>query len=489
MAKAKAKRDGNSLRAVWKPQQRQAAFMRRWESEALYGGAAGGGKSETLVIEALRQADVSYYRALILRKTYKQLSELIDKSMKYYPRVFPGARYNGTDHCWRMPSGAKIYFGGMQYTKDKINYQGQQYDYIAFDELTHFTWDEYNYLFSRNRSSGPGLRAYIRASANPGGVGHGWVKSRFITAGKPMETIWSRVQVPDATGQTHNEWRSRVFVPASVFDNQILLNNNPEYLRSLASMPEAERNALLYGNWDTFSGQVFTEWHDDPDHYEDQHWTHVIEPFDIPPNWIILRGMDWGFTKPFSVMWYAVDESGRMYGIHELYGCTGTPDEGVQWQPDQVAAKIKQIEAEDPNLKGRYIRGIADTAITAQDGREDIRSIFERAGVYWDLSRKDRLNGKMQCHYRLAFDTDGLPLFQVFRTCKHFIRTVPELVYDSMHVEDVDTKQEDHIYDQWRYVMMERPISRRASVAPPKWKTDPLEMHKPEKTKSIFMRV
>lgn len=477
------------LNAVWQPQARQADFMARWEPEALYGGAAGGGKSEALVIEALRQAHVPYYRALILRKTYNQLTELIDKSHKYYPAAFPGARYNDTKHCWRMPSGAQIYFGGMQHVKDRINYQGKQYDYIAFDELTHFTWDEYNYLFSRNRSSGPGLRKYIRATANPGGIGHGWVKSRFITAGKPMQTVWAQVKVPDKNGKEHIEWRARVFVPATVFDNQILMDNNPEYLTAMASMPEAERKALLYGNWDSFSGQVFMEWRNDPDHYDDQKWTHVIKPFHIPQHWQILRGLDWGYTKPFAVMWFAVDEVGRMYGIHELYGWTGTPDEGVKWEPDKVAAKIREIEREDENLRGRSIRGIADAAIKSQDGREDILSIFERQGVYWDLSKKDRINGKMQCHYRLAFDDRGIPQFQVFDTCPNFIRTIPELVYDLMHVEDVDTKQEDHMYDMWRYVMMERPISRRASVKPPPVIYDPLELHEQNKPKSVFYRL
>ena len=152
--------------------------MARTEDEALYGGAAGGGKSDALVIEALRQVDIPHYRGLILRKTFPQLRELIDKTMQYYKPCFPKARYNGSNHCWTFPSGAKIYFGSLNHEKDKYNYQGQQYDFIGFDELTHFTWAEYSYLMSRNRPNGPGTRVYTRATANPGGVGHGWASWR-----------------------------------------------------------------------------------------------------------------------------------------------------------------------------------------------------------------------------------------------------------------------------------------------------------------------
>lgn len=174
---------------VWKPQERQAVFMARPEYEALYGGAAGGGKSDALVIEALRQVHIPWYKALILRKTFPQLRELIDKTLNYYPRAYPKARYNGSNHTWRFPSGAQIVFGSMNRPQDKIQYQGQAYDFIAFDELTHFTQEEYDYLKSRNRPNGAGTRVYMRSTANPGNIGHGWVKERFITAAPPMQPI------------------------------------------------------------------------------------------------------------------------------------------------------------------------------------------------------------------------------------------------------------------------------------------------------------
>lgn len=446
---------------VWSPQPKQAAFMARPEYEALYGGAAGGGKSDALVVEALRQVGIPHYKALIVRKTYPQLAELIDKSLNYYPRAYPKARYNASAHTWNFPSGAKILFGSMQYTKDRTRYQGQAYDFIGFDELTHFTWDEYSYLFSRNRPNGPGTRVYIRASANPGGVGHGWVKERFVTAGKPMTTIWEDVTWRDPSGQEHRARQSRIFVPSSVFDNPALLNNDPDYVRRLASMPEAERKALLYGDWDTFSGQVFTEWRNDPDHYEDQLWTHVIHPFRVPDSWRVWRGFDWGYSRPFSVGWYAVDHERRMYRIRELYGCTGTPNTGVQWEPSRVAQEIRRIEAEDPNLRGRKIYGVGDPAIWQSDGTESIGALMERERVFFEKGDHNRIAGKMQVHHRLAFDEDGRPMLYVFDTCKHFIRTVPNLVYDETDVEDIDTDGEDHIYDELRYVCMKNPISPR----------------------------
>ena len=472
-------------KVVWRPQPRQAAFMARPEYEALYGGAAGGGKSDALVIEALRQVHIPWYKALILRKTFPQLRELIDKTLNYYPRIYPKAKYNGSSHTWRFPSGAQIIFGSLNRPQDKIQYQGQAYDFIAFDELTHFTQEEYEYLKSRNRPNGPGTRVYMRATANPGGVGHGWVKDRFITASAPMTTIREEASWVDPEGKKHTGEQSRIFVPSSVFDNQILMQNDPMYVQRLASMPEAERNALLYGDWDSFSGQVFTEWRNDPAHYQDRIGSHVIAPFAVPPDWSIWCGLDWGYSRPFSVGWYAVDHERRMYAIREYYGCTGTPNQGVKLEPGEVARRIKRIEADDPNLRGRRIHRIGDPAIWMSDGTESIGELMSRERVHFDKGDHARISGKMQMHHRLAM-TDGIPMLYVFSTCKHFIRTIPALVYDETDVEDINTEGEDHIYDQCRYVCMANPIAAPVRKEQPKREWSPLEPDEPRNGRYDF---
>ena len=356
---------------------------------------------------------------------------------------------------WRFPSGAKIYFGAMQHTNDRFKYQGRAYDYIAFDELTHFTQDEYLYLLSRNRASGPGTRVYLRASANPGGIGHGWVKARFLTPAPPMQTIWEDVQVRTPDGAVHTARRSRIFVPSTVFDNQILLQNDPAYAARLAALPDADRRALLYGDWDAFAGQVFSEWRADPAHYADRRYTHVVDPFPIPRGWRVVRGFDFGYSRPFSVGWWAISPDGALCRIRELYGCTGTPNEGVRWEPARIAREIKKIEQDDPNIRGRTVRGVADPSIFDESRGESVAQMMEREGIFFDRGDNSRIAGKMQVHHRLAFDQNGAPGLTVFSTCRHFIRTVPALVYDPVNVEDVNTAMEDHIYDEMRYVVME----------------------------------
>lgn len=444
---------------IWKPQPRQAEFMRRNEYEVLYGGAAGGGKSDAIVAEALRQVNNPNYRAIIFRKTYPQCRELIIKSMRIYQKAYPEAKYNGSEHFWQFPSGAKIYFGSMPNSLSYLNYQGLSYSYIAFDELTHFTQEEYEYLISRNRADGEGLRVYIRATANPGGIGHGWVKERFITPVPPGTPQEIKMDVRDKSGNTISVNRKRIFIPSSVFDNKELLKNDPNYLANLAMLPEAKKKALLYGDWDSYEGQVFTEFKDNPDGYDNHLWTHVINPFKIPDSWKRYRSFDYGYTKPFAVQWWAVDYDGRAYLYRQLYGCTDTANTGQKLEPSEIARKIREIE--DEAERGHSITGIADPAIWDGSHGADgtIITLFEREGIYFEKGKNTRLSGLAQCHYRMAFDENGKPMMYVFKTCRPFIRTIPNLVYDENHVEDVNTDCEDHDYDAMRYFFMANPIA------------------------------
>lgn len=471
-------------KTVWEPQPRQREFLARSEYEAFYGGAAGGGKSECLVIEPLRQVEIPHFRGLLLRKTYPELTELIEKSLKYYKRAYPTAKYNDSKHVWRFPSGASIRFGNLQRNTDLEKYQGQAFDFIGFDELTHFTYDLYIYLMSRNRPNGPGTRAYIRGTGNPGGIGHAWVKERFVTAAPPLTPITDKREIILPGGKILTQTFKRVFVPSSVFDNKILMENDPNYIGKLASLPPKERDALLYGDWNTFSGQVFTEFKDDPDHYKDGYYTHVIRPFAIPKHWRIVRSFDWGYSKPFSVGWWAIDTEGCYYRVQELYGCqTDRPNTGVQWDVGTIADKILEMERADANLNGHSIVGVADPSIFASDRGESIASIMGRRGVYFDPADNERLAGKLQLHHRLVFRPNGQPLIQIFNWCRHFIRTFPSLVYDDKKVEDINTESEDHIYDETRYAVMMNQITAPIRVPPEPKPYNPFDNIRPDDSK------
>ena len=461
---------------VWMPQEKQYLAMTRTEYELFYGGAAGGGKSDYLLCEALRQVHLPNYNAIIFRKTFPQLTEIVDRSLFLYKKAFPKARYNASMHVWVFPSGAKIYFGNMQHSSDKINYQGKRYDFIGFDELTQFTWEEYSYLYSRNRPSGPGTRVYRRSTGNPGGIGHGWVKAYFVKAAPPMTPVKQVITVPNPEGKIMTFERKKIFIPSKVWDNQKLLDADPNYVANLSLMDESDQRALLEGDWDTFEGQVFMEWRDDPAGYQTRRWTHVINDFLVDDSWDIYRSFDFGYAKPFSVGWTAVDHVGRMYRIKEYYGCTRQPNTGIKITPQEIAKGIKEIEASDPNLIGKKIYGIADPAIWDKSHGESIAEMMEQEGVYFNKGDHKRLPGKMQFHYRLAFDKDGLPMFYVFKSCKDFIRTIPNLVYDDKKVEDIDTEGEDHCYDEQRYLFMEHPLNPRANVLYTPPESDPLNL-------------
>lgn len=254
------------------------------------------------------------------------------------------------------------------------------------------------------------------------------------------------------------------------------MQSDPEYVRKLEALPPKLRKAWLDGDWDIYEGQFFEEFADRPEHYIDRQWTHVIEPFEIPDGWRIYRSFDWGYAKPFSCAWWAVDYDGVVYRILELYGCTDTPNEGVKWTPERVFAEIHRIETEHRWLRGKTIQGVADPAIWDAETGESIADVATRYRVYFDKGDHARLPGWMQVHYRLYFDDNGYPMMYVFKNCKAFIRTMPLLQYDEHRVEDLDTDGEDHVADEVRYFLMTRPIKPRKAPLPEAKQADPLKM-------------
>lgn len=444
----------------------QKSFMDANADEVLFGGAAGGGKSYGQLVDALVYA-LKYPKSkqLILRKTYPELEHsLIMVSLGFYPKSV--CSYSSTTRKWSFINGSLIEFGYCAARADVFRYQGAEYDVIRFDELTHFTEEQYTYLISRVR----GVNSYpkmVKSSTNPGGIGHNWVKHRFIEGLEP-----NKIHKDEETGV------SRLFIPSFVQDNVFLMNADAEYVNRLKQLPENERKALLFGEWDIFDGQVFVEWKNSHFGSKTGRWSHIIEPFQIPKEWRRYRTFDFGYSKPFAVSWYAVDSDGRAYNYRELYGCTGTPDVGVKWTAQRIADEIRRIEDEEE--KGNQIVGIADPAIWNSTGSVDgsIADMMEKRGVYFEKGNHDRLAGKMQVHYRLAFDDEGLPMIYFFNTCKNIIRTLPQLRYDPVRPEDVDTGQEDHLYDALKYFLMSNPIGIRENKKEKPREYGPLDTEK-----------
>jgi len=430
----------------------QTEFCSRGEFEVLFGGAAGPGKTDCLIMEALRHIDKPEYSALLLRRTFPQLQEIIDRCHAHYPSL--GGIYRATEHRWYFPSGAVINLGHMQHEQDKYNYQGKQYHFVGFDELTQFTETQYTYLFSRARSTNPDIPPRIRCTTNPGGVGHVFVKERFIDIAP-----YSQTYIDPETGL------SRVFIPAKHEDNPSLFENDPDYVNRLKMLTPIERMRLLEGIWDAFEDQAFPEL---------SMRVHGSEPFPVPPEWEKFCVMDWGFSKPFSIGWYAVDFDGVIYRYREWYGTReGHVNSGVRMTAIEVARGI--LERERERVKFR----VADPACWSATPRKDgsvgpsITEDMAKEGVYWIKADNNRLLGKLQCHQRLKLEEDvddegvvthEYPRFVAFNDQKHFWRTMTGLRLDAKNPEDVDTDQEDHIYDEFRYGCMARPIIPKKTV-------------------------
>lgn len=441
-------------------QPKQTLFLKDKHRHIAYGGARGGGKSWAVRTKskllAFRYPGI---KILIVRKTYKELQNNHIEQLTAELAGF--AKYNRSDKMFRFPNGSTISFGYCANEGDLGQYQGAEYDVVFIDEAGQLqeSWIRKINLCVRGTNGFP-KRTYY--TLNPGGPGHAYFKRVFV----------DRNFNPDEDPDDY------FFIQAKVEDNKALMDTQPDYLRELENLPPTLRAAWKDGRWDVYEGQFFEDFRDDPEHYQDRRWTHVIEPFEIPDGWTICRSYDFGYGKPFSCAWWAVDYDGTIYRIMELYGCTRTPNEGVKWTPDKQFEEIHKTEMQHPWLKGKTIIGVADPAIWDASRGESVADTAARYGVFFTPGDNERIAGWMQCHYRLQFDEDGYPRMYVFNTCRAFIRTIPTLIYDEHRAEDLDTKMEDHVADEWRYFCMSRPIKPIRAVKEQRILFDPLDMMK-----------
>ena len=405
----------------------QEDFLAAAETDVLYGGAAGGGKSYAMLVDPLRYAHRASHRALIIRRSMPELRELIDKSRELYPKAFPGCKYREVEKLWNFPSGAKIEFGFLERDADVYRYQGQAYSWIGFDEITHlpteFPW---NYLASRLRTTDSEIIPYMRCTANPGGVGAHWVKKRYIDPNEPNESFLG------ADGLT------RKFIPARLEDNPYLAEDG-RYEQMLKALPPTQRKQLLEGNWDVNEGAAFTEFDTN---------MHVITPFEIPISWERVKGIDYGYASESACIWATIDPTdGTLIVYRELYrkGLTG----------QDLGSIITEMELSDPFS----VAGVLDTAAWARTGTTGptVGETLVRQGHKLRRADKNRIQGKVQIHEYLRLQQSGRPRLQIFNSCPNLIRELQSIPLDKSNPEDVDTHAPDHAYDALRYLIMSRP--------------------------------
>ncbi len=389
---------------------KQQAFIDSQAFETLFGGAAGGGKSYGQLVDGLLYA-LKYPKSkqIIFRSTFADLEKsLIRTSMDLYPLSI--ADYNSSKHTWKFKNGSIVDFGYIQYEKDVYQYQSAEYDVIRFDELTHFTEFMYTYMISRCRGANPYPKC-IKSSTNPGGVGHNWVKERFIDIGAPNVIHTCKLE----TGET----TTRIFIPSLVQDNKFMLTYDPDYIKRLDALPEKERRALKYGDWDIFDGQFFTEFKRD---------IHVIEPFEIPKDWYIYFVMDYGLDK-LAGYWIAVDYNNNAYVFREVYESN--------LLVSQARDKIKEMTNEQiylylapPDLWNRHKETGKSTA-----------DIFEEEDITLYKTNNDRIQGWLQMKEWLKpyKDEQGCMTarLKIFNTCKNLIRCLPQIQHDEKRVGDI----------------------------------------------------
>lgn len=453
------------------PTEKQREAMKAKTRYVAFGGARGGGKSHMVRQKAVLMAQrFPGIRIIIIRRTYQ---ELLDNHIEPLRDIIgEAAAYNKSEKRFKFPNGSRIIFGYCDHEDDVRQYQGKEYDIVFVDEATQLTQTQLQKLFvtCRGTNNFP-KRVYL--TCNPGGPGHEFIKRLFIDR--------DYLEEEDPADYT--------FIQSLVFDNRALMESDPEYIKMLKVLPEKLKRAWMYGEWDIFEGQFFEEFRKTPDPklceaagispeeaLRRRMYTHVIEPFRIPATWEIARSFDWGYSKPFSCDWWAIDYDGRAYLIAQYYGCKGDPDEGLKLPPPQVFQQIARIEREHPDLKGRSVYGVADPAIWDSSTGPSVAEQGEAAGIYFAKGDNTRIPGWMQVHYRMAFDGEGKPGIYFFNTCKHAIRTIPLLMYSETQTEDLDTSMEDHFADSMRYFCMSRPIQPVRETPKPVRGYSPLDL-------------
>ena len=411
----------------------QELFHAATEWDVLFGGSAGGGKSLALLMEGIRTCmRHPGIRVGAFRRSYPELEESLLAELGNYSFARDvGAEYDRSHHDLRFPNGSLMMFRYAENITDATKRQGGQYQLLLFDERTLTPPDVVSFLESRLRSGRDDIPVLgVRSSSNPGGVGHGAVKQRYIDATDHGAKII-----------TDNRGRQVRFIPAKLTDNPHL---NPEYASDLDNLPEAMRAAFRDGSWTSFSGQVFTEW---------RHDRHVVPRIELPATWLRYAGMDYGWTAPSVVIWGARDNDGRMWLYRELTM--------VQTPEREQARNILTAETGE-----QVVRHAADPAMWGKTGSAlPPSSQFAIEGVALSKADNDRLGGKARyhtyladgpaCGHHRALGWDTCPMLHILDgTCPELVRTLPNLTYDPHRPEDVNTAGADHHYDASRYLLM-----------------------------------
>jgi hypothetical protein len=430
-----------SPRIIWQPLLgSQRRFMSCPVFEALLEGTRGGGKTDALLMSFAQHCGRGFgehWRGVLFRLTYPQLADVVAKSKRWFYAIFPGIKFNESDYRWTWPTGEVLYFRYGATEDDYWNYHGHEYPFLGFEELTN--WRDASFfesMLSTCRSSHPGMPRRVRATCNPYGVGHAWVKERYRIGDVAPERIIS------------DDGQPRVRIHSTVYENTHLLSADPDYLPTLEAIKDPNRRkAWLEGDWDIHVGSFLEGvWNREK---------HVVAPFAIPSSWRVWKAMDWGYAAPYAVYWFALDPDGVIYIWRELYGAGEKTGEGSRENAAEVAKKIVAMESHDERMGYEDRMNLADPSIFSKNGTDkSIGQIFRDNGVKWQEAwnaKGSRINGAQTIIQLLAEDR-----LKVFSTCCHWLATVPSIPPDPMNPEDVDTDAVDHAWDATRYGVMRR---------------------------------